>query len=65
MNGAVADSVPLPITVVPSRKFTVPVGVPVPGEATVTVAVKVTAWPGDDGLGDEVRVVLVLALLTT
>jgi hypothetical protein len=42
VKGEVADKVPLPITVVPSRKFTVPVGVPVPGATTVTVAVKVT-----------------------
>lgn len=42
VKGAVADRVPLPITVVPSRKLTVPVGVPAPGLTTATVAVKVT-----------------------
>ena len=37
----------------------------VPGLATLTVAVKVTAWPETEGLTDEATVVLVLALLTT
>src|SRR5438132_2983566 len=65
MNGAVADRVPLPMTVVPSRKFTVPVGVPAPGLTTATVAVKVVDCPKTVGLTDEVRLVVVLALLTT
>ncbi len=64
MNGAVADKVPLPITVAPSRKFTVPVGLPAPGATTVTVAVKVTLCPKTDGFTDEATVVVVLALLT-
>ena len=64
VNGAVADSVPLPMTVVPSRKFTVPVGVPAPGAVTVTVAVNVTLCPKTDGFTDDVRLVLVPALLT-
>ena len=34
-----------------SRKVTEPVGVPAPGLTTETVAVKVTVWPGVDGLG--------------
>ena len=34
-------SVPVPSTVGPSRKVTVPVGVPAPGAVTFTVAVKV------------------------
>src|SRR6516164_7164382 len=39
-------SVPVPSVIVPSLKVTVPVGVPL---ETVTVAVKVTAWPLSDG----------------
>ena len=65
MNGAVADSAPVPITVTPSRKFTVPVGVPAPGLTTATVAVKVVDCPKTVGLTDEVRLVVVLALFTT
>jgi hypothetical protein len=45
-------------------KVTVPVGPPaavVPGAFAVTVAVKVTDWPDDDGLAEEVTVMLVLA----
>jgi len=64
MNGAVADNVPLPITVAPSRKFTVPDGLPAPGDTTATVAVKVTLCPKVDGFRDEATVVVVLALLT-
>jgi hypothetical protein len=48
----------------PSRKVTVPVGVPAPGETALTVAVKVTAWPNTDGFTDEVTVVELEALLT-
>jgi hypothetical protein len=51
--------------VLPSKKFTVPVGVPVPGATAATVAVKVTVWPNNDGLAAEVRVVVVDAGLTT
>jgi hypothetical protein len=40
--------------VVPSRKVTVPVGVPVAGATAETVAVKVTDWPGSDGLTEDV-----------
>ena len=35
-------SVPVPIELLPSRKLTVPVGVPLPGETAATVAVNVT-----------------------
>jgi len=59
----VALRVPVPSVVVPSMKVTVPVGVPVPDEATV--AVNVTDSPEVLGLGLEVRVVVVLAWLTT
>ena len=65
MNGAVADNVPLPMMVAPSRKLTDPVGVPAPGLTTATVAVKITDCPKTDGLTDDVRLVVVLALLTT
>ncbi|GAA2743396.1 hypothetical protein GCM10009868_16950 [Terrabacter aerolatus] len=40
----------------PSRKTTVPVGVPFPA---VTVAVRVTVCPTTDGVADEARVVVV------
>jgi hypothetical protein len=65
VNGAAAGNEQLPITVAPSRKFTVPVGLPAPGAVTATVAVKVTDCPNTEGLAEEVRLVLVLALLTT
>ncbi len=64
VNGAVADNVPLPITVTPSRKLTVPAGLPAPGATTATVAVNVTLCPKTDGFTDEATVVVVLALLT-
>ena len=38
-------SVPMPSDVAPSRKVTVPVGVPVPGPVRATVAVNVTDSP--------------------
>ncbi len=65
LNGAAAGNVQLPITVAPSRKLTVPAGLPAPGATTATVAVNVTLWPKTDGLAEDVRLVLVLALLTT
>ena len=43
---------------------TVPVGVPVPGETALTVAVNVTVWPETEGLAEETTVVALLALLT-
>jgi len=43
---------------------TVPVGEPLPGDDTVTVAVNVTAWPDDEGLADETTVVELPAWLT-
>lgn|ERR1041384_6697882 len=48
----------------PSLKITVPVGVPDPGATVLTVAVKVTDCPEHDGLADELRAVVVPALLT-
>ena len=44
----------MPSAVVPSMNVTVPVGVPLPGELAVTVAVKVTDWPKTDGLPEDV-----------
>ena len=37
----------------PSLNCTVPVGVPELGGAAKTVAVKVTAWPKDEGFADD------------
>ena len=51
--------VPLPITVVPSRKSTVPVA-----PSGATVAVKVTDWPKLDGFCDESIVVVVAPWFT-
>ena len=55
--------VPVPSVVVPSRKVTVPVGVPVP-DVGMTVAVKVTDWFRLDGL-TELTTVIVVPVLTT
>jgi hypothetical protein len=49
---------PLPIWVVPSKKFTVPEGVP---PELVTAAVNVTDWPTVEGLAEDVTVVVVAA----
>ena len=57
-------SVPVPSFVVPSRKVTVPVGVPAPGADTLIVTVNVTFWPDVDGLAEELSVVVVAALAT-
>ena len=58
------DKLPDPKSVEPSRKFTVPVGVPEP-EVGATIAVKVTELPWIDGLALLVSVVEVPSLLTT
>jgi len=63
VNGAEAGNEQLPITVAPSRKFTVPVGLTTV-VLPVTVAVKVTLWPKTDGFADDARVVVVVALPT-
>jgi hypothetical protein len=55
----------LPSVAPPSEKVTVPVGVPAPGEVTLTVAMKVTACPSNEVGLEEVRVVLVPAWFTT
>ena len=56
-----AFSVPVPSTVVPSLNETVPEGVPVPGELTVTVPVNVTDWPKMEEVALEVRTAVVAA----
>ena len=60
-----ALSNPVPIAVPASRNVTVPVGVPAPGAAGETVAVKVTDWPKREGFAEEMRAVVELSLLTT
>src|SRR3989442_15343950 len=60
------DNVPVPSVVEPSLKVTVPVGLAaaaLPGELTLTVAVKVTDWPETEGLVEEATTVVVSALL--
>ena len=56
---------PLPNFVVPSMKSTFPVGRPAPGNDAATVAVKVTDCPKVDSFGAAVKLVAVLAWLTT
>ena len=55
---------PVPSVVAPSLNVTVPLGVPAPGDAALTVAVKVTDWPNTDGLNEDASVVVVSALVT-
>src|SRR5438094_7366202 len=63
---AASACAPQPVTeLAPSLKFTLPVGVPAPGAVAVTVAVNVTLCPNTDGFTDDVRLVDVLAWLTT
>ena len=54
-----ASSVSVSITVAPSSKDTVPVGMPAPAGLLVTTAVKVTAWPRQDTLVVALNVVIV------
>src|SRR5437899_2050808 len=49
---------PVPRVFVPSRKVTVPLGVPLPD---VTVAVNVTGWLSTEGFAFDARVVVVVA----
>ena len=53
------ESVQLPRVLVPSMKFTVPVGVPL---VLVTFAINVTDWPKTEGFALEVRAVVVLTI---
>jgi hypothetical protein len=58
------DSAPLPMLTPPSRKVTVPVGVPEPGDLTPTSAVKVTDWPNTVGFVPDETTVPVVASRT-
>jgi len=58
-------SVTEPREVEPSKNSTDPFAVPAPGEPAATAAVKVTDWPKTEGFAEDVKVVVVLALLTT
>ncbi len=51
----------LPSVLVPSENVTVPVGVPLPGNTALTVAVNVTDCPAADGFTDEATVVVLVA----
>ena len=53
-----------PMGVPPSENWTVPETTPPPGATTLMVAVKVTGCPTEEGLGEDVKVVLVEALFT-
>jgi hypothetical protein len=53
-----------PSAVVPLKNWTVPVGVPAPGLAAATVAVKVTDWPRTGESGVNVTVVVLNACVT-
>ena len=66
LNVAVLPAIVTPDASVafPSVKLSVPVGVPAPGGAALTVAVKTTAWPCSDGLGDEATATVLEATLT-
>src|SRR3989440_2508 len=62
------DRVPVPSAFKPSAKVTVPVGLAtavLPGELTLTVAVKVTDWPETEGLAELLSEMVVAAGLTS
>ena len=54
-----ASSAALPKLVAPSKKVTVPLGVPAAGATATTVAVRVMACPDSDGLTDVMNAVAV------
>jgi hypothetical protein len=54
----------LPRVVVPSLNVTVPIGVPLPGAITLTVAFRVTDWFKTDGFGVAVSAVVVEGTFT-
>ena len=58
-------SVTDPKEVEPSKNSTVPLAVPAPGETAATLAVKVIDSPKTEGFAEDVKAVVVLALLTT
>jgi hypothetical protein len=59
-----ATKLMFPSRFVPSKKLTVPPGVPEAGATALTLAEKVTGCPATDGFADEVRAVVLLALFT-
>jgi hypothetical protein len=61
---AVVTLTGLPVGLPSTTNCTVPLGVPMPGAATLTVAVKLTFWPDTEGLTEELTSVVVLALAT-
>ena len=48
----------------PSLKVIVPVGVPLPGATTLTLAVRITGWPNTVELVEELNATLLAFLLT-
>ena len=54
-----ASSVSVAITVAPSTKAIIPLGVPSPGGLLVTAAVNVTGWPRQDASAEVLSVVMV------
>lgn len=54
----------VPSVAVPFLNVTVPVGMAVPGEFAITVAVKVTLWLCRDGLSEDVTELVVPSLFT-
>ena len=58
------ERVAVPMVVPPSWNVTVPVGVPVPGGTTLTVAFNVTVWPEVEGFGVVVSTVVVATAFT-
>ena len=56
---------PVPSTVEPFLKVTLPVGVPPPVRTGATMAVNVTDWPATAGLAEDLTIVPVVALVIT
>lgn len=56
-----AERAAVPRMTLPSRKVTVPLGVPDP-VSDVTVAVNVTGWPKADGLSEATPVVVAITV---
>ncbi len=72
VNDEMGDAVAVPLLRVtgeprllpPSLNCTVPVGVPEPGGAAETVAVKATVWPKNEGFADDETLVELWAWFT-
>src|SRR5512137_806007 len=60
-----ADTVPVQVSPAPSLTVTFPVGVPEPGEFTVTVKLIVVCSPTFDGSGDIVVILVVVSAVPT